>query len=537
MITLIPYEKSEILDGISDMPDFKSIPDIVEYIFEIDKKKIYKDLQSCLTRFRDDIFVVLEHPYVEKYYRDTYYNFFSKKHKLHERDSFRISFFLKSVLSDEKKIENISFDDFSEPSKFGYIQKAYLGFMTIRPTSHRIIGHTFISPQLLKEEHRSFVCCLCKKKVFISGIELKVYGFPFCAQDNESITCAQSVLINLLDYFSNKFPEYQSLLPSQINNILEKQQEQRQLPASGLVNSEISFVLKELGFGTVIYSKDNIAFENSFKEILYMYIESGIPVILHLENETKKEYHAVLAIGREDIADKVELKKTCFLKKKEKHVDFPHLFSKILVMNDNWTPYELVDFENPAEGYTINSFIVPLYSKVHTEAFKGRKYLTQIVQDMQNDKKTRTCILIDNAEDYLIRMFLATNRSFKNHVAKMANAHPDLRILVTEKSMPKFIWVAEIIKGHSVDENQAVESVILLDATGTGESGRLIAAFNTEHLIFKDVLGIEQYDSDIDENLEDIDYRKNKYSIKDLDSESFVTFANNLKGKHTLWRS
>jgi hypothetical protein len=249
----------------------------IEELYDIEKDKAETQIKNIVDKFIDEIIFIVEYPYIEKYYRDTYYYFFSKKHKEHERDSIRISFFK----------NGISIKDFINPGKKDTIENAFLGFITIRPTSVRIIGHSFLSPKILKEN--SFVVCLCRKKVLISGLELQIYGFPFCSQDNEAITCAESVLINLLDYFSCKFPEYQQLLPSKIHEILKNNSYERQLPTTGIDAINMSFVLKEIGFGTKLYSKKAYQ-DDVFKSLIYTYLESGIPIVVNLENENNNTY-------------------------------------------------------------------------------------------------------------------------------------------------------------------------------------------------------------------------------------------------------
>jgi hypothetical protein len=477
------------------------LPKRIEEIFGIEESKVLEQLQEVLDKFIDDIIVIVEYPYVDKYYRDTYYNFFSKKHTPHQRDSIRMSFFYNSInLNDfvnEKKIENI--------------QNAFFGVITIRPTSIRIIGHSFISPKILKDQ--SFVCCLCKEKVSIGGVEMSVYGFPFCSQDSESITCAESVLLMLANYFSNKFSDYPQLLPSKINEILKIHSYERQLPSTGLTQIDISFVLKELGFGTKVYSKDTVS-EDLFKRLLFIYIESGIPVILTLENNKKGQGHAVIAMGREEVKN-TTISNSEFVGNK---VYFPDLFNKILLMNDNNTPYELVDYEHPVlsdQSYRICSFIVPLHHKLYSDASSFLRQFDAIVDKLYENEHTRK-VLSYKSRNSIIRYFLTTSRSYKNYIVKSHGITPDFKTLFADRSMPKFIWVAEIMEGNKLISNkQCVTTIVVLDATESG-LGNLIIAFNSENVVFNE---------------------GKFYSLIEINIGIFNTFNNNLKGKHTKWIS
>ena len=196
---------------------------------KVPKSKVSKGITRIISDMRKDIVCCIEYPYIDIYYRDTYYAFYSKKHNNYSRYCFRISFF-----SNDVNEQNFYDQDLSNK---------FYGYMVLRPTVRRVIGYTFFSPTLFNE--RSFVCCLCKKDVSIYGRKLSVTGFPFCGQDGEAISCAEISLIMMMDYFSYKYNKYRQLLPSQIVKILSKYSNERQLPSRGSPLDMISFVLKK----------------------------------------------------------------------------------------------------------------------------------------------------------------------------------------------------------------------------------------------------------------------------------------------------
>ena len=151
------------------------IPEFVEDVFNIDRERVVEQINPVLNILLDDIVCFIEYPYVDKFYRDSYYNFFSKKHNSYNRNSIRISFFSSSLNIDNYfKMDNLE------------INKLFFGFISLRPTTYRIIGHSFLNPKALK--NNDFVCCLSRKTVLIYGKKLSIDGFPYCSQDNESIT-------------------------------------------------------------------------------------------------------------------------------------------------------------------------------------------------------------------------------------------------------------------------------------------------------------------------------------------------------------
>lgn len=515
-----------ITDFLSKTELEQIVPEFVEDVFNIDRKLVDKQIEPILKTLKDDIICFIEYPYVDKFYRDTYYTFFSKKHNSYNRNSIRLSFF-----SSKLDVNCYLQTESSE------IEKHFWGFISLRPTTYRIIGHSLISPLALKKN--SFVCCLVRKTVLIYGKKLAVHGFPYCSQDNESITCSEATIINLFDYFGNKYAEYSTILPSQVAKILSRQSYQRQLPAHGLPTENISYVLKKLGFGTVVYSSDsnnrsNDIYEpDEFKDLLYTYIESGIPIIATLS--TRKSHHAVLVIGREDIKEDIKFTKKSRFKSKNKQYEFSEAFKKLLVMNDNHSPYEMIDYTKPifdADAqtfYQFKSFIIPLYAKVHLDAYQFKQFFHIVIENLHKDPETEHIRFMNENEENIYRFFLTSSKSYKNYLSNSDSISDEFKSLTIDKAMPKFIWVGEIIIGNTISLKQEVQSIVVVDATESGLTGHLIFATNSKYLIIKNNAYFNP-----DNEQDSLDKR---YQIFDFGKEIFYTFANNLKGGHTKWQS
>lgn len=139
--------------------------------------------------------------------------------------------------------------DFSDESN---IKDNYLGFLVIRPLI-KCIGRNVISP-LAKVAPKNDIR-ICKVSVDASclGVKLKAEGFPHASQDNETMTCAQTTIWSLLEYYGNKYTYYHPTLPTEIESILEPFSYERQLPSKGLTYNQISVALRNLGFGPKIY--------------------------------------------------------------------------------------------------------------------------------------------------------------------------------------------------------------------------------------------------------------------------------------------
>jgi hypothetical protein len=479
----------------------EEIIDSIYKILSIKKEMIKIELTTIMNVIRDDIVCFMEYPYVEKIYRDSYYSFFSKKHNPCHRDSLRISFFIND---NDRPINADNYFTIKNLDNY------FLGYISLRPTTYRIIGSSFLHPLIMK--NHDFVCCLCRKTVLVNGLKLTVYGFPYCAQDNESITCAEVSILNIMEYFGHKYPEYSTILPSQIAKMLSKQIFERQLPSKGMMAHHISYVLKKLGFGVIIHSCENeqddvVMYKNDdFIESLLIYIESGIPVVLLSED------HAILAIGRKKIFDNHNKKNGVF--KKEKNI------RHLLVMNDNRPPYELMDYDVKKNSeFKIVSFIVPLYSKVNMNAYGLKASFNATLKILQEEAKDVQFVRAN--KNYVYRYFFTSSKSYKDYIAKSQDLPYEFKVLALNKSMPKFIGVVEIINKTSfnmVDTVNKVDGIVVLDATESGVYNYLIFATNLEYLIIR--------------STQVSDYKIFKFNDKLM----FHMFKNNLKGEHTQWK-
>ena len=110
----------------------------------------------------------------------------------------------------------------------------------------------------------------------------------------------------------------------------------------------------------------------------------------------------------------------------------------------------------------------------------------------------------------LFRSFLASSRSYKDCLALNASFQADIKQMIIETPMPKFIWVAEL-SNKSLMKRQMAEGLIILDATEANTDNTrplLIAAY-------QDIVILNNND-------------QNGLKKKDLPLQPFIVFSNNL---------
>lgn len=428
------------------------------FLKDVDDKFVSPEIETeigkLIDELKEDLFCVIEYPYVDKVYRDSYYHYYSSKHYTYQRDCIRVSLFN----------GEISHDDFLNPERHSELNYKFLGFFILRPTINALFGRSMISPKAF--EGNSYKISSCKTSCLVYGVKLEVEGFPHSSQDGETIKCAETTIWALMEYFGNKYPEYKPALPAKIHQALERFSYQRQLPSNGLTMDQISFALKEFGFGTRVYAYD--AYGDSLHEIIDSYVESGIPVIVGLQSGNIG--HVIIAIGKQygNKNDWTEIKAN-----QEKligsdigRIETSSIPAKYVVQDDNLITYRLINLDQPGEhyededcsNYEIDSIVVPLYPKIYLEAVVAKELVIQVLEDGN--------VGYDFGSDFVFRFYLTSSRSFKNHVAKIADMDIDLKNNILITKMPKFIWCGEIYtqEGFDQDDKKAI-GLVVLDAT------------------------------------------------------------------------
>lgn len=411
------------------------------------------NLKAFLVDLRDDLHVIIEGCYVDSVYRDSYYDYYSTKHSPFSRFCLRFSFF------------DTAFDPDIKFSNQSNIKENYLGFLVVRPLI-KCIGRNVISIRAKISPKGSIRICKVRVNSSCLGVKLLAEGFPHASQDNETMTCAQTTIWSLLEYFGNKYNNYHPTLPTEIETILEPFSFERQLPSKGLTYNQISVALRNLGFGPKIYqvgkSPDEI---RHFYQLIACYIESGVPLAVALTDYVVG--HAIVCIGTEEVDKHEVVHHEVGIGTKKVFSWNDALASAKFVFNDDNLPcYQLATLIKPAQNYTIprmaslqiKQFIAPLYHKVYMEADMAIKLSEKIVESV-----------IPGGDGQVMRTLLTSSRSFREHITRMSSLSDDQRLGLLAIPMPKFVWVTELSTCDEFFDNK-VNTLLLLDATGSNSA-------------------------------------------------------------------
>ena len=163
-------------------------------------------------------------------------------------------------------------------------------------------------------------------------------------------------------------------------------------------------------------------------------------------------------------------------------------------MDDNLPPYHIASFEKPTlhpayhkkpdwEKCKISHFVIPLYLKVYLEAFKFKRFVLSLL--------IAGPVPITPDSEILLRSFLTSSRSFKDNILQSIDIRKNLKHLILEAAMPKFIWVTEISTKKLMKQGKA-NGIIIIDATEPNtENERLVilAAYQGNLIFYNEKAG------------------------------------------------
>lgn len=404
---------------------------------------------------------VLEEDYVDKVYRDTYYSYFSSKYLGISRNCQRLSLF-------KGKISARRFNSFSQQNE-KFLEQLFVGSIVLRPLKEREIGRTLLDPKKL-----SIAPCYVRTtpfNVIIMGHDLNVSAYPFSSQDAEMMSCAETTVWSILEYYGTRYPEYRTVLPSDIISELKKKSTERVLPSRGLNYFTVSELLKTFGFSPRIYALK--AYDNDrdeYHRIFHYYIESGIPVAIGITGKDNgiDIGHSIVGIGHSRKRKSLSELKLNYVDKIP-FVDSADFYDEYVVMDDNQIPYTVENYHNFTKynDTYVDIFDVPLYKRIFLEATDAALNIKAILKapNVLSAILDRNNASVSNDNPVVMRLYLTTSRKYKK-MRTMKARYIKERELYANLLCPKFLWVAELATYEGFQKEE-IFGEIVLDATAS----------------------------------------------------------------------
>ncbi len=394
--------------------------------------------------------IVVEYPYVDKDYRDTYYHDFSKRHGDFDRNCVRLHFFTNEFNDILIDLTNDTYHQF----RFGYG-----GFMVLRDTKVGTGGRSYLEPTAIGNRADGFLC-VEETSSHLRGFRFQARAFPWMQQDGNITRCAHVALWSIIRYFTDKYPYYPEITLHRITELLES--EQRKNPSIGMTIEQIAQIFRDSRFFPGIYFREAMS-DVSFNRLLYVMIESGLPYVAALSRGTG-EGHAIAIIGHGPVSNAESI-----LAGKNGIVDTSELVDYLIASDDNHLPYTRVEKDSGrilnsnghVYGYgNIHAVVVPFYEKMFLDIcaiFGGANYqgCLQVIENNYLD--------LPRKEPVVRRVLLTSSKSYKTFMVENC---PDqtLSNIVSLIEMPKFIWLAEYSMPEEYN-NGEIGWCIILDAT------------------------------------------------------------------------
>lgn len=474
--------QSNSTENIITESDVVKINEVIEEF--LDANKSFKILWGLLKGKK--FTAVIENNYVDRVYRDSYYIYYSKKHLDYKRNCKRILIFNKTF---DETFFNISSEE---------LQTKFKGSIVIRPLDTGAVGRSLLDPFYFNLEPEKAFIRKTEYRITAYGKQLTVKAFPYSMQDGETTTCAETTILNISDYYSQRYPDYRFILPSTISRISNNVRYQRPLPSQGLRFEVITKVFLETGFFPVSYfmkSKNAI----KLKHIMHYYIESGIPVAIGLGINANQK-HSIIGIGHGEFhVDKLG-RTNDSIKNGEAGVlyisDTADIVDQYCVMDDNQVPYTMYPckIEEPTTGKgepvlklndkTIEYLMVPLSQRMLLVADDAYEICTKTLVNKdfgilaKIDEVTHKKI-IDPTSEYIknlgseenplcIRLFMASSKNFKKaRQRQYMGTTSEMLDIYSETSFSRFIWVCELYTRATYPTHAIGE--LVLDATANKE--------------------------------------------------------------------
>ena len=154
---------------------------------EIKNNHTYNFLNRLFKKFNKFI-VIVEYDYIDRTFRDSYYEYYAFKYHEYERNCKRLCIFDYEL---ENELDGKYFIDVDT----SILQNHFIGSMVIRPIPERSIGHTLINPKyvLLDDKERvnkekSIFLRTSMFRINLCGHKLYIRAFPFSMQDLATTT-------------------------------------------------------------------------------------------------------------------------------------------------------------------------------------------------------------------------------------------------------------------------------------------------------------------------------------------------------------
>ena len=417
---------------------------------EFDPQGIAHRLKTQLTDAARGILV--EHGYVDKDYRSTFYNFYATMGRQYRPDCVRLHFFDSTVSYDAVR-SNITCTDL-------HPHDHYFGYIVLRPTIVATLGRSLLSPDMRLGARGRAIQSV--HHVNLLGHTLPVWGFPSMAQHQDIAVCAHVCCWAILRYYSATLSPHREYLLHEITKLVAPFDPGGLLPSLGLDVLQAERVFQAAGCFPLLVarskaSSDEALVDERFLSQLTAYLESGFPLFVAIRSRA----HAVVIVG-------YNWKKLPV----SPQTSPSHIWTQIdtlLTVDDNSLPYATVPLRTdpgvarlPSYGADLfTSFIVALPEKLY--------YPADAIEDLCRSVKKALDISRrpDQQPLELQRYFITTVSKFREYAREHQSLlGASLVGLIMRLQTAQFVWIVEYCSVEQWRDGRVAARVVV-DATAS----------------------------------------------------------------------
>lgn len=408
------------------------------------------DPSSVVTKLKDGISnavraILIEHNYVDKDYRSTYYHFYAKKGQHYRADCVRLHFF------DETISFNRSGLKLSAPDE--RLEDHYFGYMVLRPTGIGTIGRSVVSPDVRSGVKGGALIITARHKVHLLGHRISVEGFPSMAQHIDISVCAHVACWSILRHYSERYSVGREYLTHDITMMAQEFNPGGLVPSKGLDISNAERVFQAAGtYPFLVAKRDGAESDHSFYRQLIAYVESGFPLFVAMHGRA----HAIAIVGYEWSTPRASATGGTRYAWNE--------LRALIAVDDNYLPYLPVpvapEESAPYSAEDIDSFIVALPEKIFYPADAVDRISSTLFKYIK-------AIGLPQQNGTVIRYFVTTSSALR-HFVRNRSSEFDPKLIEIVMSLPfaQFVWVVEIAQQAEWAKGQ-ISARAILDATAS----------------------------------------------------------------------
>ena len=392
--------------------------------------------------------ILVEHDYVDKDYRSTFYNFYAKKGRSYRDDCVRLHFFDTDVKFSALQLELSCADRRLEDHYFGYI--------VLRPTIVATLGRSILSPDIRIGARGNAI--QSRHRVHLLGYSLSVSGFPSMAQHTDIAVCAHVSCWAILRHYSERFPQHKEFLVHDITRIAKPFDPGGLTPSMGLTVYEAERIFQAAGCFPIVVFKRNDSDSKFFAQLLG-YLESGFPLFVEIRNRA----HAIVVAGYSwrDVSTAPSSRNS-------------HVWSQVeslLAVDDNLLPYSAVALRAAATTdsntthYTtddFSAFIVPLPEKIFYPANAIESFSSGVL-----DSSIRKALNLPEERILLRRYFITTISALRRYARGYRSQMGDELVnLLMNLKTAQFVWLVEYATEQQWSQGH-IAARMVIDATAS----------------------------------------------------------------------